>query len=146
MDDVQDSNEPAEPSKAIPDRKFSVLEALSATGLRAIRYAKEIDGLGTIIANDIEAQAVENIRRNVLHNDLSVTKVLPNCADAAAYMYENRGTGKFDIIDLVSEPSVGPPTHTRRKESEIDVFCCPFSIQRTRMARLHRSWMLLFKL
>jgi tRNA (guanine26-N2/guanine27-N2)-dimethyltransferase len=78
-----------------------VLEALSATGLRAIRYAKEIDGLGTIVANDIEQKAVENIRRNMRHNDVLETKVVPNCGDAVMYLYQHRTGAKFDIIDLV---------------------------------------------
>ena len=39
-------------------RGVRVLEALSATGLRSLRYAKEVAGIDSIIANDRDAAAV----------------------------------------------------------------------------------------
>lgn len=45
-----------------------ILEALSATGLRSIRYAKEIAGIKEIIANDISIKAVESINANIKEN------------------------------------------------------------------------------
>ncbi|GAA5834311.1 hypothetical protein JCM11251_007955 [Rhodosporidiobolus azoricus] len=54
-----------------PTYKFSLLEALSATGLRAIRYAKELPLLKYVVANDLSASAVEDIKRNIAYNDLS---------------------------------------------------------------------------
>ncbi|GAA5941309.1 tRNA (guanine26-N2)-dimethyltransferase [Sporobolomyces koalae] len=54
-----------------PVYKFTLLEALSATGLRAIRYAKEIPLLKYVVANDLSASAVEDIRRNIDYNGLS---------------------------------------------------------------------------
>lgn len=47
---------------------ITILEALSATGLRAIRYYKEIPNVRFIIANDLDAGAVECIRRNCEFN------------------------------------------------------------------------------
>ncbi|GAA5902388.1 tRNA (guanine26-N2)-dimethyltransferase [Sporobolomyces salmoneus] len=66
----------AEPPKGGPNHKpptykFTLLEALSATGLRAIRYAKEIPLLKHVVANDLSASAVEDIRRNIDYNGLS---------------------------------------------------------------------------
>ena len=80
--------------------QFSILEALSATGLRAIRYAKEIPNLKLVIflnfssllayayylfryvtANDFSPSAAEAIRRNVEHNDVN-DKVKVNEGDA----------------------------------------------------------------
>ncbi|EJD02303.1 N2,N2-dimethylguanosine tRNA methyltransferase [Fomitiporia mediterranea MF3/22] len=49
---------------------FTLLEPLSATGLRAIRYAKEIPLVKYVIANDLSPPAVEAIQRNVELNDL----------------------------------------------------------------------------
>jgi tRNA (guanine26-N2/guanine27-N2)-dimethyltransferase len=43
----------------------------TASGLRAIRYAKEVDGLGEIIANDIDPIAVAAIQRNIKFNNVS---------------------------------------------------------------------------
>ena len=42
-----------------------LLEALSASGLRAIRYAQEVEGLAPLVANDFSNTAVELIRKNV---------------------------------------------------------------------------------
>ncbi|GAA6062517.1 hypothetical protein JCM10212_001567 [Sporobolomyces blumeae] len=54
-----------------PVFKVTLLEALSATGLRAIRYAKELPLLRYVVANDLSASAVEDIRRNIEYNELS---------------------------------------------------------------------------
>ena len=49
---------------------ITILEALSATGLRSIRYAKEVPGVKQIIANDISAKAVDSIKKNILDNNV----------------------------------------------------------------------------
>lgn len=60
---------------------ISLLEALSATGLRSIRYAKEIPGVKEIIANDISARAVDDIKHNVIYNGVE-NLVVPSQNDA----------------------------------------------------------------
>ena len=50
------------------DAKISILEALSASGLRSIRYAKEIGKVSKIVANDIDPNAVKLIEHNVEKN------------------------------------------------------------------------------
>ncbi|KAL9109969.1 MAG: hypothetical protein Q9227_005492 [Pyrenula ochraceoflavens] len=88
---------------------FSILDALSASGLRAIRYAKEIPFASHIIANDVSHDAVEAIKLNIVHNE--VGNVLePHVGDARTYMYGRQGneapsslnhhTRRFDVIDL----------------------------------------------
>lgn len=52
------------------DNGITILEALSATGLRSIRYAKEIPGVKKIVANDISKKAVENITSNIKLNSV----------------------------------------------------------------------------
>ena len=88
---------------------LSYLEALSATGLRALRVAKETKGLSTIVANDLEARAVEQIRRNVELNGLAEGRdVTVSHADAVDLMHAHRGEAKrFDVVDI--DP-YGPPT------------------------------------
>jgi tRNA (guanine26-N2/guanine27-N2)-dimethyltransferase len=54
--------------------KVSVLEALSATGLRSIRYAKEIPLVRYVIANDLSTSAIEAMKRNVEINGLGAPK------------------------------------------------------------------------
>lgn len=58
-----------------------ILEALSASGLRSVRYAKEIPGVKEIIANDLSKQAVESIKLNAKHNKVEHL-VKPNHQDA----------------------------------------------------------------
>jgi tRNA (guanine26-N2/guanine27-N2)-dimethyltransferase len=89
-----------------PARKVRILEALSATGLRSIRYAKEIEGVDEIIANDLSSQAVEMIKRNVKENEVEGI-VTPNKADAMTFMYTSTAIDKrFTVIDL--DPYGGP--------------------------------------
>lgn len=88
---------------------FSILDALSATGLRAIRYAKEIPFATHIIANDVSADAIKAINLNVDHNEIQ-NVVQAHVGDARAYMYQkaanegdtnsDRHVHRFDVIDL----------------------------------------------
>lgn len=65
----------------VVDKRVKILEALSATGLRSIRYAKEVEGVDEVIANDLMAEAVKMITRNVRNNGVEHL-VTPNKADA----------------------------------------------------------------
>lgn len=58
-----------------------ILEALSATGLRSIRYAKEIAGVTEIVANDLSRAAVKSIEENVKYNGVEHL-VKPSLNDA----------------------------------------------------------------
>lgn len=55
--------------KEKPD-KVRILEALAATGLRSIRYAKEVEGFDEIIANDLSDEAVQMMKRNITVNEV----------------------------------------------------------------------------
>ncbi|KAL1925616.1 uncharacterized protein VTP21DRAFT_499 [Calcarisporiella thermophila] len=83
------------------EHRFTILEALAASGLRSIRYAKEIPNLKYIVANDLEPDAVESIKRNMAHNDIQEDLLRPNLGDACDVLYSHRHPGKrFDVIDL----------------------------------------------
>lgn len=88
---LDDSTEPS-------NKPFiNILEALSATGLRALRYGHEIPHVQRVVANDMLLHAVEAITRNTEHNQLTRI-VKPNLGDAIKYM---AGTSdKFHVIDL----------------------------------------------
>lgn len=88
-------------------RKYTVLEALSATGLRAIRYAKEIDQIAFVQANDLSPSAAESIRMNVKLNKLDgpiespeLGRVRVSEGDACALMYQHRTSSRFHVVDL----------------------------------------------
>lgn len=95
---------------AAPSRPLRILEALSATGLRSIRYYREIPNVSTIVANDLDPSAVETIARNVKHNGLCTeTQIIPNCGDAIEVMSQARSRDKqFDVIDLDPYGSAAP--------------------------------------
>lgn len=88
-------------------RRLHVLEGLSATGLRALRYFREVPYVARVIANDLDAGAVDTIRRNVAHcGESSAECVVPNCADAYVYMATHRR--EFDVVDLDPYGSAAP--------------------------------------
>ena len=98
-------------ASAEPAPGVRVLEALSATGLRAVRYAREIEGLGAVVANDFSAEAVEAIKRNVEFNGLDPeAQVRPNRGDANLVMHTSRADGSppFDVVDLDPYGSAAP--------------------------------------
>ncbi|EME88527.1 uncharacterized protein MYCFIDRAFT_149170 [Pseudocercospora fijiensis CIRAD86] len=90
--------------------RFRILDALSATGLRALRYAKEIPFVTAVVANDMNSNAITSMKMNVQHNDLT-EQITPNLGDAIGHMYtvaypptHSHGpkhvSQKYDVIDL----------------------------------------------
>jgi len=105
-----------------PAPSFTILDALSASGLRALRYAHEIPFVTTVTANDILKAAADAIERNAAHNGLR-DKINISVDDALAHMYsiivrelrriamsKNKPgpSEKYDIIDLDPYGSAGP--------------------------------------
>ncbi|QLL32012.1 hypothetical protein HG536_0C01800 [Torulaspora globosa] len=87
---------------------MKILEALSATGLRAIRYAHEIPHVKQIVANDLLPDAVESIRRNAEFNKVDHI-VTPNLDDANVLMYRAKAENtKYHVIDLDPYGTVTP--------------------------------------
>ena len=77
-----------------------IFEGLAASGLRSVRFALEIPGLKEVMANDLDQNAVEFIRKNIERNEVE-SLVTPSCGDASLIMYLNRKfADRFDVIDL----------------------------------------------
>lgn len=109
---------------------ITILDALAASGLRSIRYWKEIPGVKHVTINDLDPVAVERAHTNIAVNKL--TDVLTNedrghgirimCGDATHEMYLSRRTpglqdltppqllqkDQWDIIDLDPYGSAAP--------------------------------------
>jgi len=86
--------------------KFRVLDALSATGLRALRYAQELPFVTSVTANDLSPKATQSIALNVKHNRLE-DRIVPTTGNALALMYSlaaqegpNKPDPKYEVIDL----------------------------------------------
>ncbi|XP_076759096.1 tRNA (guanine(26)-N(2))-dimethyltransferase [Xylocopa sonorina] len=97
---IKNRNEELARANALEEEEkgITLLEALSATGLRSIRYAKEVQGIKEIVANDISAKAVESIKKNIKHNRVE-NIVRASHEDAQLLMYQRR-RDKFNTIDL----------------------------------------------
>jgi tRNA (guanine26-N2/guanine27-N2)-dimethyltransferase len=84
------------------NRPKTALDALSATGIRGLRYAKEVKGIGSVILNDKNPLAVKLIKNNIRLN--SCKKCKASHEDANVLMREN----VFQVIDI--DP-FGPPVN-----------------------------------
>ncbi|KAK6129003.1 hypothetical protein DH2020_037257 [Rehmannia glutinosa] len=109
----KDSGEPIVEPESLTDnvmhdeKSNGECEALSASGLRAIRYAREVDGIGQVVALDNDKVSVESCRRNIKFNgSVACSKVESNLADARVYMLTH--PKEFDVVDLdpYGSPSV----------------------------------------
>lgn len=93
-----------------------ILEALSATGLRAVRYYKEIPNVASVVANDLDPTAVQTIRQNVIHNKLDpIKQIIPNHGNAITVMAlasastnPTDQSDKFHVVDLDPYGSAAP--------------------------------------
>ncbi|XP_053612073.1 tRNA (guanine(26)-N(2))-dimethyltransferase isoform X2 [Plodia interpunctella] len=81
-------------------QEVTILEALSATGLRSIRYAKEVPNVTKIVANDLSKSAVETIQANIVNNKVEHL-VETSHDDACMLMYKHKQSSlRFAAIDL----------------------------------------------
>ncbi|KAL8759168.1 MAG: hypothetical protein Q9184_003708 [Pyrenodesmia sp. 2 TL-2023] len=80
---------------------FRILDALSATGLRALRYVKEISHVTSVTANDLSPSATASIKINVAYNEVTA-KVFPTTGDAKAVMRHaaNHAKDSYHVVDL----------------------------------------------
>lgn len=90
--------------------RFRILDALSASGLRALRYASEISFATEVVANDRDKNAVKSIKINVEHNKLA-SSIKATTGDALGHMYSvafppatshgpTHVSNKYDVVDL----------------------------------------------
>lgn len=86
--------------KLLSETNFAICECLSATGLRALRYAKELDQskVRQVIANDMDAKAVDCILNNANSNKVDMDKFQIFQEECSKLLYSNMG--KFEVIDL----------------------------------------------
>ena len=78
------------------DHDITVCDAFGGTGIRGIRYAKEIEGIENAIVNDLNPLAVELAGENINLNHLENVIVCKEDAN----MILRKCKGKFDVIDI----------------------------------------------
>lgn len=103
---IEESETPAILTEEKPQRYLEIIEALSATGLRAIRYASEIPTAKTVYANDFSASAVESIRKNAEYSKVG-SVIVPNHGDANIFMYSHKRK-PVHVVDLDPYGSATP--------------------------------------
>ncbi len=85
-----------------------VIDPLSGTGVRALRYVKEVEGVEVAYANDINEESYRIIRENVKLNKL-MNQVRVFRTDANALMYMMKSLGKtFFFVDIDPYGSPAP--------------------------------------
>ncbi|XP_041002555.1 probable tRNA (guanine(26)-N(2))-dimethyltransferase 2 [Juglans microcarpa x Juglans regia] len=76
-----------------------VLEALAASGLRSLRYAREVEGIGQVVALDNDKVSIESCKRNIKFNgSVACSKVEAHLTDARVFMLTH--PKEFDVVDL----------------------------------------------
>ena len=105
---------------------LQILEALAASGLRSIRYALEIPGVHSVLANDFSPEAYRSMTRNIQHNGVQ-DRVQPSCREARSVTALHSLVGgrqqinyKF-LIDIPPPPSMLMYEHREPYPNRFDV-------------------------
>jgi tRNA (guanine26-N2/guanine27-N2)-dimethyltransferase len=82
-----------------------ILDALAATGLRSVRYLKEIPGVSHVTINDIDEAATIQAAKNIKANNVDPSRATIKTGDATMLMYQHRDPSKeesfqYDVVDL----------------------------------------------
>lgn len=103
------------------DHDITVCDTFGGTGIRGIRYVKEIEGVEKAIVNDLNPVAVEYAKENVLLNELEGVYV---CNEDANIILR-KCKGQFDVVDLdpfgTPSPFVDSAAHSIRSGGMICV-------------------------
>jgi len=81
-------------------KPIRVCDPLTATGVRGLRYASEVDGVEHVLLNDVDPKAadlaLENVKLNNLESLVDVT-----CLDARLLLLRHSSSQlRFDVIDI----------------------------------------------
>ena len=88
-------------AKGKTHENFTLFEALAATGLRSVRYMKEIPSITKLVANDIDSTATDLMKKNFEFNQCPKEKYQVETQDAIDLMNGfRRDKIQFDVVDL----------------------------------------------
>lgn len=87
---------------------ISVAEPLAGSGIRGIRFAKEVPGIEKVAMNDLNPSAARLMERNVADNAVSEKAVVTNL-DANTFLAVHAAPGqRFDFVDIDPYGSPSP--------------------------------------
>ena len=91
------------------NREITICEPLTATGIRGIRFATEIQGVKKVVSSDINLHSAKLAAHNIALNDLQ-DRISVKHKDANRLMIEhNAPKTRFDVIDI--DPFGTPVPH-----------------------------------
>ena len=91
-------------------RRLMIVDPLTATGVRAVRYALEVHGIGHVIAGDVDPRAVCIARLNTELNNVADTTTVVE-SDARSLLYEAKHAGiPMHYVDIDPFGSPAPFT------------------------------------
>jgi tRNA (guanine26-N2/guanine27-N2)-dimethyltransferase len=102
--------------------KFTILDALSATGLRALRYTLELPMVTSATANDMDPSAVDSIRRNIEYNKQHSSSSNPeelSGAEAVSRIQPSLGNAQHHMYSVLSPPSSAQGDRPRSAKYEV---------------------------
>jgi len=80
--------------------KLDICDCMSGSGIRGIRYIKEIQGINKVILNDLNPLAAKLVRNNIKLNKIE-DKTIVKCQDTNALLnLLTKPKKRFDIIDI----------------------------------------------
>lgn len=77
------------------DREINICDVFGGSGIRALRYKKEINGVNEVAVNDISSLAIEYTLANAIVNELDIEI---HQKEANIMLREHRG--EFDVVDI----------------------------------------------
>jgi len=84
------------------EKDFVICEPLAGSGIRSLRYEKEVNGIEKLIVSDLNPQAVKNNKKNLKLNKSKKIDVFNK--DANLILVENYKTFNFVDIDPFGSP------------------------------------------
>ncbi|WP_455277555.1 tRNA (guanine(10)-N(2))-dimethyltransferase [[Eubacterium] cellulosolvens] len=99
--------------------KLNICDSMSGSGIRGIRYAKEIKGIKKVILNDLNPLASKLVKKNIRFNKIEDKTVVKNLDVNFLLNFHTEPKKRLDIIDIdpFGSPSPYLDTATRALKS-----------------------------
>lgn len=82
------------------NKELDICDVFGGSGIRGIRYKKEINNIGNVAINDISQLANEFTEINAIKNNIEIEESSFEIHQKEANIFLRNNRGKFDIIDI----------------------------------------------
>ncbi|WP_461460930.1 tRNA (guanine(10)-N(2))-dimethyltransferase [Methanobrevibacter sp.] len=82
------------------DSKINIGDVFGGSGIRGIRYKKEIDNVGLVAVNDISPLAGEFTKENAINNNIIIEEENFEIHQDEANNFLRKNRGRFDVVDI----------------------------------------------